>query len=168
MGYYANGKGSISFKETLPEALFQEIAGCITSVMECDGCRKWTDKKAGKTYSSFDIWDNEKYYGDEVEEMLNKVASLAPIEEGELAYLGEDDCLWRFIYGDGVWHEENGEVCYPVGSLSYDRLLSILQSYVGNDAEATAEREYPKDALYNAGCSDDDIRALGFDWLLDE
>lgn len=49
----------------------------------------------------------------------------------------------------------------------YERLLRILQDYVGNDYEATSDSGYVRDALYAAGCGEEIMKALGFDWLFD-
>ena len=34
------------------------------------------------------------------------------IEEGEVDYVGEDSALWRHIFVDGEWKEQNGKVVY--------------------------------------------------------
>lgn len=53
-------------------------------------------------------------------------------------------------------------------AVPYERLLGILQDYVGNDYEATSgDSGYVRDALYAAGCGKEIMKALGFDWLLD-
>ena len=47
--------------------------------------------------------------------MITKIAKIAPIKDGELSYIGEDDSLWRFRFvqdGGWGWVEENGHIVY--------------------------------------------------------
>ena len=50
-------------------------------------------------------------------------------------------------------------------TLTVDRLIQIIQDYVGNDAEC-ADADYIRTKLLDTcGCSMEEIRALGLDWL---
>ena len=40
------------------------------------------------------------------------IACRTGIESEEIEYVGEDASLWRFIYKDGAWVEQNGRVVY--------------------------------------------------------
>ena len=159
MGYYANGSGGITFKEVLPEETYKKIENMLLETFETDGCRTFKATKMSDAKSYFDIWNNEKYYGDAVEATLNDVAAVAPIENGEICYHGEDDSIWRFKFKDGKWIEQNGEVNYT--GIDAEKLFSALRSYVLNDLEA-AEHTYVYNTLKAYGLDDNDITELGF------
>ena len=166
MEYYANGSGSIIFKEVLPEAVFGRIKDKLQKVLEADGSTKWKPMTSSPEVSYVDIWDSEKYYGDEVETVLNEVAEMAEIEEGSIEYVGEDDSLWRFIYRDGKWHEESGHVEYS--DLTIDKLSRAIKAYAMYDL-GVAERGYVYDMLTDiCGLSENDLKALGMDFMIVE
>lgn len=122
MGYYANGKGNVTFKEVLSEEKYNKAKEILSEAFECDGVREFQMTNTTEPATYFDLWNFEKYYGDEVERALRDVAKLGEIADGEIDYVGEDDSLWRFIYRNGSWYEENGSVVYPATNLSYERL----------------------------------------------
>ena len=164
MGYYANGSGSIMFKEVLPEETYKEVEEELRKALEADGERKFRMTSTSKEQSYIDIWDNEKYYGEEVEMALNNVAKMGDIEKGCIEYVGEDDCLWRFIYRDGEWVEENGHVEY--NDYESDKLANAIKLYALYDLQA-AERDYVYNTLTDVcGLDDKDIEKLGLDILL--
>lgn len=166
MEYYAHGSGGIIFKEELPEAVFDRIMNKLRKVFEAEGANSWKTTSNSSEVSYVDIWDNEKYYGDEVKTVLNEVAEMAEIEEGSIEYVGEDDSLWRFIYRDGKWHEENGHVEYS--DLTIDKLSRAIKAYARYDL-GVAERGYVYDMLTDiCGLSDSDLKALGMDFMIVE
>ena len=51
--------------------------------------------------------------------------------------------------------------------MTKQQVIRILQDYVNNDFEATGDKGYIADALF-AVASEEEIRALGFGWVLDD
>lgn len=52
-------------------------------------------------------------------------------------------------------------------TIGYERLKQILNDYISNDAECS-EHAYVLDTLRNVcGCEDEEIREIGFGYLLD-
>ena len=165
MGYYANGKGGITFKGTVSEDEFSNIRDLLSEAFECDGEREWKATSASDPITYFDIWENDKYYGDVVEDTLRKVADIADIMEGSIEYIGEDDSLWRFIYRDGEWIEQNGHVEY--NDYDAEKLAGALRSYAAFDLEGS-EIAYVKSVLRGVcGLDDTELIELGLGYLLD-
>lgn len=113
MGYYANGYGHITAK----------------NVDSYKKIRKMFGYNPGTNETPFDFWENEdeltinisndgKYYEDEVDDFLISITEF--ITEGEVEYVGEDDCRWRFVFDPETvsWKEEDGYVTYGKPSLS--------------------------------------------------
>ena len=110
MGYYASGDGIIGFDRYLKDEEVQSVLGLLSEEFED---------------SSFDndtvtFWASEKYHGDAVESILNQIARDYPIKHGEVQYVGEDGCHWRFRFDHSCldtdigspWLEEEGEVVF--------------------------------------------------------
>lgn len=51
--------------------------------------------------------------------------------------------------------------------MTKQQVIRIFQDYVMNDFEASGEKDYIADALF-AVADEEEIRALGFGWVLDE
>lgn len=134
MGYYAIGNGSITFKEILSEEKFTRVRDTLAEELECDGVRIPGPRDVGLYSTYFDIWGNEKYYGEEVEACLHQVAEIADIESGEIRYVGEDDCFWRFFFKNGEWIEENG-------TIFYDSEIKDLAEAILNEVQTPANKE---------------------------
>ena len=143
MGYYANGNGFVDFGSRLNDVDFQKAKEILSCAFETDGTQDFIDSKTNIVRTVFDIWNNEKYYGDDVEAALADAAAIAPIEDGEICYVGEDNTFWRFIWKDDKWVEENGEVVYESDQPThqqkqeiYDELSRVLTDYEENKADA--------------------------------
>ena len=131
MSYYANGNGFIAFKKALTEEEFSRAEDILSDGLESDGIRKAKRRYADgsqpdESYTYFDIWSSEKYCGELVEDALNGVAEIAEIDSGEINFVGEDQELWRFIFSDGKWVEQNGTVVYIQDSRSelFNRIVT--------------------------------------------
>lgn len=117
MGYYASGSGNIVYQRALTNEEYDQIETALRDAFEdVDGVENETIIKRGFGKSWFDFWNSDKYYEDEVLEALETAAKVAPIEEGCIEYRGEDGALWRFIYKNGNWIEQGGEVVYGDGN----------------------------------------------------
>ena len=145
MSYYATGSGTIDFKEILTEEakekvkkILKETFGEAAEVGTYSPC--FFEKRTEK-YSAASLWTDSKYYDYEVSEALDEISKIAEIAEGEIDYRGEDDTYWRFIWQDGEWREENGEVTYVSDTdIPTDKIRDaerILQ-YNGVESDKTA------------------------------
>ncbi len=142
MGYYANGGGQIVFYGDVDDAKIGAIAGVLANGFE--DVDWWLDTMhvyGPDTKTVFSVSDYDKYHDDEVRDALNDAAQLAPIFGGEICYVGEDACFWRFIWKDGQWVEEHGRVVYE-SDPGYD-----LPAFNPFDQTADASPEFsPSDA----------------------
>lgn len=109
MGYYANGRGSITYKKEMNEADEETLRDMFFDVFEGSVEHVWCGNHR-KTAVFF--YADEKYYEDEVRDILEKAAEFGEIEDGEIEYIGEDDSMWHFVYVNGHWEEEGGHVVY--------------------------------------------------------
>ena len=160
MGYYADGRGSITFKNKLPSDVEKQIGDILVEAFECE---VYSLKDSTTTA---DIFCNEKYYEETVKETLSRVSKIAEIESGEIAYIGEDNFIWHFVWRNGSWVEENGHVEYT--DMTFDRLKQAFLSYIDNDL-AVAEPGYVRDVLTDTcGLTSAEIKELGLDWLFPE
>ena len=123
MGYYARYSGYVIFKEKPSEELFSQI--------DC----YFEDVYFNENELRLDVSGNDKYYSENIEEILN---NLEPItKSGEINYMGEDDCVWRFIFKDNEWRDENGTILYDseINLANTDRkeflgrIIDIMQDY---------------------------------------
>lgn len=105
MGYYAAGGGYVIYEKPITD----EQAKIVD---EQFGEWVWTEECGTTDGRIVDMAYDGKYYSDEVETVLDKLAELGPIKEGELEFSGEDNCHWRFLYKDGAWIEQLGHIVY--------------------------------------------------------
>lgn len=116
MGYYANGNGDICFNAVLDEKTYEAVLEVLRTVWECDGEREfkgYTSTPIQDPYTYIDVWTDDKYYDDEVINALNTIKEMAPVGEySSIKYRGEDEALWRFVFKDGEWIEQEGRIVY--------------------------------------------------------
>ena len=117
MGYYANGSGGITFARELKLEERNQIENILDGAwFDLDFFDSQTKALSHNPHGPIgvDVWQDEKYHGEEVIAALNAIAAIAPIQEGRLTYVGEDDSHWRFLYKqiDRKWHEQDGYVVY--------------------------------------------------------
>jgi hypothetical protein len=132
MGYYADGSGSIRFARQLTQDEHDRVYEALNEVFEV-----WQSTPPKE--SVFDFYSSEKYNDDIVLEALNSAAQVAPIADGEIDYVGEDGCFWRFIFRGGVWDEENGRIIYESEPGYYSQPQKPIQadeSWEPNDKDA--------------------------------
>lgn len=112
MGYYADGDGYITFKEVLSDENYESLYKILSWAFEdVDGYPKQVGSD-GKVRTSINFWTSDKYYEDEVMDVLNAALRFGEVYDGELRYFGEDKTYWRFVYDGKRWQEECGEVVY--------------------------------------------------------
>lgn len=110
MGYYADGSGYIDIVAN--EDNWTEIALDVKLMLDDAGFGVFVPKLLPLSID-FDCSGN--YHEDDVIGVLNDISNKYEISSGELEFTGEDNIHWRFIYDDGVWIEEDGDVVYRHG-----------------------------------------------------
>ena len=109
MGYYANCCGFIEYSLAANEKQVEEMLDVLSyqfATYKCDRSRN-----GRKPYVDISFYD--KYPGDEcILEVLNEAAAILNITGGELTCAGEDDEHWRFLWRDGMWVMQAGEIVY--------------------------------------------------------
>ena len=96
MSYYANGDGCVDTKTYVPEKVIDIL-----------------EKVGFDTEEAFDggLWLTfayDNYYEDNVIKALKKLAPY--VASGEIAFHGEDDSYWKFVFEDGKVFYYNGEM----------------------------------------------------------
>ena len=104
MSYYATADGNIRLKNRLSEEQFEELLDVLLEVFE--------EYDTEDDYQQVFFGGHIKYDDDIVLETLSNIINNFEIEEGEVDYVGEDSALWRHIFIDGEWKEQNGKVVY--------------------------------------------------------
>lgn len=115
MGYYAYGGGFIEFEKKLDENVLDKICEVASEVF-------MVGFSGGNKNNCTEIelsHDYDKYYSDEVEDVLNTIAGLASIREASIEFTGEDDCSWKYIYDEDQWFDVPGHIVYDGEELKY-------------------------------------------------
>lgn len=162
MGYYASGAGSVLYKSILDEhdkKIIDEVFDEDTEFYD----HEIDDSFKGRTLVYFRA--DDKYHDEETLKTLRALTEIAPVENGALEYFGEDGQLWRFVWKDDKWVEEDGHVEYS--RMTFDRLKEIFMAYVMNDLES-ADSGYVRETLTGVcGIKPDEIAELGLDALFE-
>ena len=96
--------------------------------------------------------ENGSYSNDE---LLYFVSYLTGLSEDKILETIEDNSL----------PDSSGMDPVPAAQgLTCERLKDMFRSYVSNDAEA-AEPDYVREALMQAGCSEEEAQELGLGWV---
>lgn len=106
MSYNAEAVGNIVFAKKLSGNEYLAIDRRLTAVgigIDILGIHKFLI-----------TYDSGYGYGfdDDILSALNSVSEIAEVLSGNLEFIGEDDTHWRFIYKDGKWRKERGEIVY--------------------------------------------------------
>ena len=108
MSYYANGDLKIVYL-TADKSITEKIENAFLHVnmrydYECD---------ISDTCTTVEAWGNELYSTEVIKKLLDLLTEIAPIQEGsEIDFCGEDQTYWRYIFENGQWKEQNGEIVY--------------------------------------------------------
>lgn len=162
MGYYATGSGYILFTSALPDEDYKTVRDILSETFVYDGFQARRETSTSKPQTIIYLEVDGKYYQDGVKDTLGKMIPFG-IKDGEICYVGEDQSMWRFIFRDTKWVEENGYIEY--GIFTVDRLKTLFMNYILNDLEA-ASPEYILDAMEQCGMRPYEIMDLGFGNLL--
>ena len=121
MSYYAKYSGYIAIKK-----LSVEDTKLFLSVFDLPKDGSVSDISNDNTFSQISVWpvgDNRYnadwlidvagyglYIENSVYDFLNKISKFT--ESGEIYYSGEDESYWRFMFRNGSWHEDSGNITY--------------------------------------------------------
>ena len=142
MGYYASGYGSFTLKTDADRSkALEAIVGLWDVALSGDEIEYRYDGK---------------YYSDEVLDVLYKIAPFI-IEGSEMYFSGEDDCHWRFVFENGEWVEENGEVIYGD---EFERMRWLLTKAVRWIREEEQDDEKFRNVLDYLGFLEAEIKEL--------
>lgn len=146
MGYYATGFGTATL---LPGADIEKVREIIN---DDGGFSSISLNDDG----SIDFEQYDKYYSEEVEDTLKKLSTYC--RSGEIEFDGEDNCAWRFLFGNGSLTEENGHTVYDSEHEFYEK---IVKSFVRVLSDICDPRERLEICL-RLGLTAGDITRLGF------
>ena len=108
VSYYADGELKIVFltaDTTIPDKV-EEAFLYVNQRYDMD-CEVSEDRTVIEAYG------NERYSTSATEKLLELLTEIAPIQEGsEIDFCGEDRTYWRFIFENGRWKEQYGEIVY--------------------------------------------------------
>ena len=108
VSYYADGELKIVFltaDTTIPDKV-EEAFLYVNQRYDMD-CEVSEDRTVIEAYG------NERYSTSATEKLLELLTEIAPIQEGsELDFCGEDRTYWRFVFENGRWKEQDGEIVY--------------------------------------------------------
>lgn len=117
MSYYANGSGEITFREELTDLAIKRIEQLLKDeFFEFDFFVSPQHVLSKNPHNPIGVifWQDAKYHGECVGNMLNQITNEFPATKGEIRYVGEDDSHWRFLFRkeQALWFEQNGHVVY--------------------------------------------------------
>lgn len=107
MGCYANGDALFTF-QTTDRGIYEKVQKAFKD----EGFMYDFDIEIGKDTIEITAWGNERENLD-IEAVLEKLTEFAPIEERSwIAFDGDDNERWRYIYKRGEWKYQEGKIVY--------------------------------------------------------
>lgn len=127
MGYCASWSGYITFTQSPDEETVLELNDKL-NINDYDEETK-----------CLSVCDDNKYYDDIIKSALELAKPITKC--GEIEFTGEDEDHWRFIFKDGDWVEEHGNIYYEsdIAHANINRdefignIIDIMQDYVVDD-----------------------------------
>ena len=108
MSYYANGELKIVYLST-----DKDIIGKVENAFLYVNQRYDMDSEVSEDRTVIVAYGNERYSTSATEKLLELLTEIAPIHEGsEIDFCGEDRTYWRFVFENGRWKEQDGEIVY--------------------------------------------------------
>lgn len=98
MGYYATWDGNVKMDSVPTDKTMDDIQA-VFACCEYDLINNFLT-----------IYGNGKYRDEDVISILEQIKP--SVINGEICFTGEDDSHWRFVYRNGNWEEEQGEISY--------------------------------------------------------
>ena len=108
MSYYANGELKIVYLST-DKDIIDKVENAFLYVNQ----RYDMDCEVSEDRTVIEAYGNERYSTSATEKLLELLIEIAPIQEGsEIDFCGEDRTYWRFVFENGRWKEQDGEIIY--------------------------------------------------------
>ena len=108
MGYHAHGDAVIVY-QTADEAVFDKAKDLFDEYLASYDF----DCEVGDYEITVYAWGFGKYSKYFTAKLLDKLKSIAPIVDGsEYDFRGDDDELWRFVFENGDWKYQIGDIVY--------------------------------------------------------
>ena len=101
MGYEARGNGEIMLNRK-PEDI---PAGIIDK-----GWRAFSEVAPSPDGGLWITQESQRYYEDAVLDFLTAIAPYTA--SGHIEFVGDDDYMWRFVWTNGEWQEQNGRIVW--------------------------------------------------------
>lgn len=117
MSYYVKMKGEMSLNGDLPK--IEEILTRYPGKEDGISCAFLADTAYIDDYTNYDE--------DAFIEFLNELNPYT--RSGEIRCTGEDDELWRFIFVDGRWEEQNGALSFEEESPAVPQQYAVTFVY---------------------------------------
>ena len=108
VSYYADGELKIVFL-TADTTIPDKVEEAFLYVNQ----RYDMDCEVSENRTVIEAYGNERYSTSATEKLLELLTEIAPIQEGsEIDFCGEDRTYWRFVFENGRWKEQDGEIIY--------------------------------------------------------
>ena len=108
VSYYADGELKIVFL-TADTTIPDKVEEAFLYVNQ----RYDMDSEVSEVRTVIEAYGNERYSTSATEKLLELLTEIAPIQEGsEIDFCGKDRTYWRFIFENGRWKEQDGEIVY--------------------------------------------------------
>ena len=108
VSYYADGELKIVYLST-DKDINEKVENAFLYVNQ----RYDMDCEVSEDRTVIEAYGNERYSTSATEKLLELLTEIAPIQEGsEIDFCGEDRTYWRFVFENGRWKEQDGEIIY--------------------------------------------------------
>ena len=108
VSYYADGELKIVYLST-DKDIIDKVENAFLYVNQ----RYDMDCEVSEDRTVIEAYGNERYSTSATEKLLELLTEIAPIQEGsEIDFCGEDRTYWRFVFENGRWKEQDGEIVY--------------------------------------------------------
>ena len=111
MGYYAWGSGEIAFTDLLDDDSADSIVDLASEIFPMVSIKEYGEEDLKYSVLELD-YDYDKYYDDDLWEVLNGISDIAEVSDAYITFHGEDDCFWKFVYRDGEWDDVAGDIVW--------------------------------------------------------
>lgn len=110
MGYMANCMLTLTYSEQDIDDIETKLN---TAAKGTIGTGEGFDYYNDNSNTVIEHYELRKYNSKDVMAFLENLKTIGHIEENsEYAFVGEDDSHWRFVYKEGKWVEQSGEIVY--------------------------------------------------------
>lgn len=123
MSYYADWRGVLYLKNNLSKEAVERAQTIICENTEIDDVEyitgvvssKYDNNRMDLNCAMITVRGYEVYFEKEWESMLDRLAFYINEDSAlvsQIEFIGDDKSLWRFIFEEGRWLNQNGHVQY--------------------------------------------------------